>query len=123
MKLNREVCALILALAILAIGLREIVPGFFAPAGSVQLVDASIPKARRDVVPRSIRSHVRDVELARDPFTFSEGWQRLDALPLDPPPLPPAPRPLPLFYGAERASERHVEFAERRMIPKRKETP
>jgi hypothetical protein len=95
MKLNREKIAALLALAVLALGMKGVVLGFLSPTRGVRTPDVSIPKRVRDVLPRKYRTFTEEGELPRNPFAFSEGWQPMEPPPLPPPPLPPVPRVLP----------------------------
>ena len=116
MKLNREQLAAVLAALIVIAGAREIVLGVLAPTGRVLPADPEISRGRREVVPRRFRGFTADGDVTRNPFVFSEGWQTLDVLPMDVPPLPPAPRPVPRpLLGAPQLDAR-VLFAEGRAV-------
>jgi hypothetical protein len=95
MRLNREKIAALLALAVLALGLKGVVLGFLSPTRGVRVPEVSIPKRVREVLPRKPRKFTEESDVARNPFSFSEGWQPMEPPPLPPPPLPPVPRVLP----------------------------
>jgi hypothetical protein len=77
------------------LGMKGVVMGFLAPTGRVQVPDVSLTRRSREVLPRSYRTYTSETEAGRNPFSFSEGWQRTEAEPMLPPPLPRVPRILP----------------------------
>jgi len=95
MKLKREKIAALLALAVLALGLKGVVLGFLSPTRGVRKPDVTIQKRTREVLPRKYRTFTEEGDSPRNPFSFSEGWQPMEPPPMTPPPLPPVPRVLP----------------------------
>ncbi len=99
MKLNREKAAAALAAILLAWSLVHIVAGVVAPGRELR-VDVTLPNYRPELIPRTFRTFKEEEPIPRNPFSVSEGWQGLEILPMAPPPVPPAPRPLPTLGGA-----------------------
>ena len=101
MRPNREKLLALVALAVLVLGMIPIVTGVISPTRGIQVVPFSLPRTGREILPRRHRRFAEESEMLRDPFAYSEGWERLTAVPLDAPPLSRAPRPLPsLSFGA-----------------------
>jgi hypothetical protein len=97
MKFNREKIAALLALLILAVGMKEVVLGVLSPTRGIEVQDPTIPRSAREVLPRKYRTFTEEGDPGRNPFSFSEGWERLDRAPMEAPPLPTLPRPLALL--------------------------
>jgi hypothetical protein len=127
MKVNREKIAALLALLVLAIGMKEVGLGILSPTRGIEVQDPTIPRSAREVLPRKYRTFGEEGEPGRNPFSFSEGWQRLDAIPMEPPPLPPLPRlipllslsPSPLEAGFLSAASLPKEIQEKAEIPEK----
>lgn len=105
MKLNREKITALLALLILALGLAGVVQGFMNPVRGIEVPDITLAKSSREVIPRKHRVFTDEGEASRNPFSFSEGWQRMETTPLAPPIVPPVPRPVPLLWPGPSAVE------------------
>ena len=104
-KLNREKMAALLALLILLLGLWVVVPGFVSPVKSISVPDTTLARSSREVVPKKYRLFTEEGEAARNPFSFSEGWQRMETTPMATPPVPSVPRPVPLLWPGPPAVE------------------
>jgi len=98
-KLNRERITTLLALLLVLAGLKSVVIGFVTPARGIRVPDVTITRSSREVIPRRYRTFTAETEISRNPFSFSEGWQSMETMPLALPSLPPAPHPVP-FLGA-----------------------
>lgn len=95
MKFNRERITALLALALLAMGVSRIVMGFASRPPGSRVPEVTLPASARTVVAKRYRTFTDEGEPARNPFSFSEGWQRMESAPMPPPPLPSPPRLLP----------------------------
>ncbi len=122
MRLNREKAALLLAVLIAVVGIREVVLAVVAPTGPILLVDPVLPPSRHGVLVRHFRQFKSAEEVSRNPFTFSEGWQSIDILPMDVPPLGAPPRPIPGLSSAPVADMPGTTFVERPATPRTKGT-
>ncbi len=98
MKFNREKMTALLALAIFLLGVASVVRGFVSPIQSIAVPEARVSEATRKILPKKYRTYTEESESTRNPFAFSEGWQRMETTPLALPPVPPAPRPVPLLW-------------------------
>lgn len=88
MNLNREKIAAALALVLLIAGLYRVTVGVITPRPDIRVPDTRLPEQRREIAAPRFPYSKREEVVARDPFSFSEGWRRLDRLPLAPPPVP-----------------------------------
>lgn len=95
MRVNREKIAAAIALLLLVAGTYRMVLGVVAPGPGIQVPDVSLPTSSREVARPEVRRFEPKKAAERNPFSFSEGWRRLDTVPLDPPPLPAASRLVP----------------------------
>ena len=110
MRLNREKIAAFLAAAILVIGLIDVVLGFMSPSRGLSVPDITIPRSAREVISRNYRrfpeeGQAVEEEPSRNPFSFSEGWQVMELMPMASPPLGPAARPIPFLGGGTSPAE------------------
>jgi len=94
--LNREKLTAILSLLLLAWGIYDFAGALITPVRGIRVPDTTLPKSSRAVVFRPYRTFSDEGEPARNPFSFSEGWQRMETVPMALPPLPAAPGPVPL---------------------------
>ena len=98
MKLNREKVAAFVAGLLLAAAAADVVLTGESPGRDAR-VEVSLPTYSRELIPRRHRSFTADAADAggagRNPFSFSEGWQALEAARLPPPPVPPMERVAP----------------------------
>jgi hypothetical protein len=113
-KFNREKIAAVLALLILVLGLKEAIFGLASPTGGLRVPDISIPRRAREVLPRKYRTFTEEGALSRNPFSFSEGWQRMEAPPLPAPPVPGPSLVLPSLGGGATALEAGFLYEDRR---------
>ncbi len=105
MRLNREKVVVILASVILLAGLYQSMVGVVTPRGDIRTQDISLPPSQRVVSKPEFRRYDFESLPDRDPFRFSEGWRRLNTLPLEPPPLTDVSRLLPLPASMSRPQE------------------
>lgn len=105
MRINREKIATLLALLILLVGLWSVVRGFTSPVRAVEVPEATVTESTRKVLYKSYRVFADETEAMRNPFSFSEGWQRMETTPMALPPLPVAPRPASLLWPGATAAE------------------
>jgi hypothetical protein len=96
-KFNRERVTAFLALLLLVLGIYEVARGVVNPAKGIAVPDTTLTRSSREVIPRRYRTFVEEGEPSRNPFSFSEGWQRMETAPMAHPVLPPVPRPVPLL--------------------------
>jgi hypothetical protein len=113
MKLNREKTVAGLALVLFGLGMTEVARGFITPVRGIAVPDTTIPRSTRDNLPRPYRVYTEEGEPSRNPFSFSEGWQRMESTPLALPPLPAAPRPLPLLSPGASAIEARLPWTDK----------
>jgi hypothetical protein len=97
MKINREKVMALLALLLTVLGLSEAARSFIAPTRGIEVVPYIIRRGGREILRRSYRRFSEDGEPGRNPFSFSEGWERLDSIPMGPPPVPAGARLVPLL--------------------------
>lgn len=107
MRLNREKGAAALAAVILLATLSRMVAGIVSPRRTAT-VDITLPQYSRELIPQKYRMFREPGLVARNPFSLSEGWQGMEAVPLAPPPLPDMPRVVPLLGSV--AQPEHVGF-------------
>jgi hypothetical protein len=113
MKLNRERIGALIAFLILLLGLKEVVLGFVSPVKGIQRPDIKFPMSRREILYRKPRTFTEEGEPSRNPFSFSEGWQRVDSAPAAFPLLPPPPRLLPSMGDGPTALEAGFLYQDR----------
>jgi hypothetical protein len=99
MRLNREKGAAALAAVILVATLSRVALGIVSPT-RVARVDITLPSYSRELIPQKYRMFREEAPVARNPFSLSEGWQGMEAVPMPPPPLPASPRLVPLLGKA-----------------------
>ncbi len=105
MRINREKTAALLALLVLLAGLWSVVRGLASPVQAVDIPDATVTESTRKVLYKKYRMFTDESEATRNPFSFSEGWQRMETTPMVLPPLPLAPRPASLLWPGATAAE------------------
>jgi hypothetical protein len=88
MRPHRERVVAALALVIFLGGSYKVIVGTVAPSPGVTTPDISIPESHRELTLASWRRFSSEEPPQRNPFSVAEGWRRLDALPLPPPPYP-----------------------------------
>lgn len=120
MQLNREKSAALLAAGILVLALWDVLAGLMAP-GPDLTVDITLPAHSRDLIPQEFRSFTEVRTVPRNPFSFAEGWQSMETVPLPVPPLPPTARVIPLL-GSDAPPE-DVGFLYQDKPPAEEETP
>lgn len=104
MRLNREKGAAALAALILVATLSRVVVGVVSPARAAR-VDITLPTYSRELIPQRYRTFREETPVARNPFSLSEGWQGMEAVPMPPPPLAAPPRVVPLIGNAARPQD------------------
>ena len=95
MKWNREVVTCLAALLVSVLGLWGVIQGLVTT--QIRVPKVTLTRSSREVIPRQYRSFTEESEPGRNPFSFSEGWEEMEPSPMDLPPVPPAPRLLPLL--------------------------
>lgn len=105
MRINREKCAAFLAGIIFLLGIWGIAAAMTEPAAQVTVPEIKIPESTRKILPKKRRLFTEEVEPGRNPFAFSEGWQRMETTPMTPPGLGATPRPGVLLWPGATASE------------------
>ena len=113
MKLNREKIAALIAFLILLLGLKEVVMGFVSPVKGIQRPDTRFPVKKPEILYRKPRTFTEEGEASRNPFSFSEGWQRMDSVSAAFPLLPPPPRLLPAMGEGPTALEAGLLYQDR----------
>ena len=113
MKLNREKVTALLALLILVLGLWGVVGGFVNPVRGVEVPDVTLARSSREVIPKKYRVFTEEGDASRNPFSFSEGWQRMETTPMAAPIVPPVPRPVPLLWPGPSAVEAGFRWQDR----------
>lgn len=96
MNFNREKVAAALALLVLVAGIYQVAVGLVTPRPDIQVPDTRLPAQRREVAPPRFPYFKPERVASRNPFSFSEGWRRLETLPLDAPPVPGPAHVVPL---------------------------
>jgi hypothetical protein len=113
MRLNREKMAAFGAFLILVLGLWTVIPGIANPTSGIRVPDTTLARSSREIVPRKYRTFTEESDAARNPFSFSEGWERMETTPMAHPPIPPLPRPVPLLWPGPSALEAGVLWQDR----------
>jgi len=88
MRWNREKVTALLALLLGIAGFVSIGRGVVLRSRQHELPDITLKTVARSVVARKYRIFVDEGTASRDPFAFSEGWARLESIPIDLPPPP-----------------------------------
>jgi len=114
MRLNREKITCCVTLLIFLAGMYGVVLGFVQPPQVVKLPNIKLATVEREVFKPGPREHVGGEETGRNPFSFSEGWKDLDAVPLQPPGIPNRSRILPVLSGGVAPTDGGVYFSEDR---------
>ncbi len=102
MVFNREKIAFLVAVLLCVAGLLAVGASLVSPSQEVRLPDVQIARVEsKPFLPelRMFRQRGGGDGAIRNPFRLSEGWQRLDALPLRPPSLPYRQRLVPTLSG------------------------
>ena len=76
MKWNREVVAFFVALLVFVLGLWGVIQGLVAT--QIRVPNVTLRSSSREVIPRQYRSFTLESEPGRNPFSFSEGWERME---------------------------------------------
>ena len=97
MAFNREKIVFGLALLIFIGGLYYVTIGIITPGPAIHVPDVDLPRSHRELGKPEYRRFTSDEVPRRNPFSFSEGWTRLDTLPLAAPPLPAPGRIFPVL--------------------------
>ena len=107
MNLNREKLAFAASLLLFVGGIYGVVVAFVSPAREVRIPTTDLPKVQPEFFAPKFRSYALDESggATRNPFSFSEGWQRLDSMPLDTPPVSNRIRVLPLLAASAPAAD------------------
>ena len=115
MNLNREKIACCVALLIFLAGMYTVVLNFINPPQIRKPPNTNISRAddREAFMPKP-RDYVGSEVAGRNPFSFSEGWKDLDAVPLLPPSIPGRFRILPVLSGGVLPTDGGVYFSEDR---------
>ena len=116
MNLNREKTACCVALVIFLYQMYTVVLDFIDPSSQIQKPpNTTISRSDdREVFMPEVRGYAADEETGRNPFSFSEGWEDLDAVPLLPPSIPDRSRILPVLSGGVPPADGGVYFSEDR---------
>jgi hypothetical protein len=110
MQLNREKGAFLIALAVFLGEAYSLAVGRLSPARDKPLPSVDLPRVEREYArPAYRRYEVAEIP-ARNPFSPSEGWRPLDAVPLPPPPVPDRIRVLPLLSASAAPEDGGVLF-------------
>lgn len=113
MRLNREKVVTILAAVIFLAGLYQVVVGIVTPRPDIRVPDVSLDESHREIGAPRYRRFTADKPPSRNPFSFSEGWRRLDSLPLDAPPVPAMGWLLPLPARLPQPTEGGFRYLEK----------
>jgi len=105
MRINREKCAFAVAVLITAGGFYGVVMRQMSPARQERDRWVDPPRGEYKFFATRPRFFAVDTASPRNPFSVSEGWQPLDAVPLAPPPVPARVRVLPLLSGSLAAAD------------------
>lgn len=97
MKWNREKVTALLALLLGIGGVVSIGQSVVARSRQHELPDITLTTVARTVVARKHRTFVEEGSPSREPFSFSEGWARLESIPIALPPPPAASCLVPLL--------------------------
>jgi hypothetical protein len=119
MILNREKAVLLAALVVFLAGSYRVVTAFINPSAGVRVLDLRLAQGRPEIPRPDYRRFTPPPEPLRNPFSVSEGWRRLDALPLDPPPLPSLGRirtPLSMSPSVDAGGLRWQEFDPKEVV-------
>ena len=114
MKLNREKLVCCIALLFFLGGMYTVVNSFIHPEKDRPLPGIAIPAAKSKVFAPKAKSYLSSEAGGRNPFSFSEGWKDLDAVPLSPPSIPAYARILPGLSGGIPSEDGGVNFSEQR---------
>lgn len=113
MNLNREKIACCVALLLFLYGMYSLVMSFVKPVQVLRKPpNIAIARIEREVFMPVSRDYVGSEEAGRNPFSFSEGWEDLDAVPLQPPTIPDRSRILPVLSGGVSPVDGGVYFSE-----------
>ena len=110
MSFNREKVAFAIAVLVFMGGVYSVVVSFVSPAQQVRIPKVELPRGERELFAPEYRRYVAVEGSERSPFSFSEGWQPLDSVPLPGPPLPRRVRVLPLLSASVPAEEGGLLF-------------
>jgi len=113
MRINREKGAALLA-GVIFLGYSWIVVGgFSSPVQSVSVPEVRVTESTRKVLYKKYRTFTEETDTSRNPFSFSEGWQRMETTPMALPPMPAPPRPAPLLWPGATAAEAGLPWLDR----------
>ena len=112
MSLNREKIACCVALLIFLGGMYTVVLSFIKPTQVRKPPNTTIARIEREVFMSEPRGYVGGEDAGRNPFSFSEGWKDLDAVPLLPPSIPERSRILPGLSGGISPVDGGIYFSE-----------
>ena len=112
MSLNREKIACCVALLIFLGGMYTVVLSFIKPTQVRRPPNTTIARIEREVFMSEPRGYVGGEDAGRNPFSFSEGWKDLDAVPLRPPTIPERSRILPGLSGGVSPVDGGIYFSE-----------
>lgn len=113
MRLNREKIALLLAIIIFLAGLWAVIGGILSPVQNIVVPEARVSESTRKILAKKYRTFTDPSEASRNPFSFSEGWQRMESTPMAFPPIPGAARPTPLLWPGATAKEAGLLWQDR----------
>ena len=123
MRIHREQIAACLALILVAFAARDLIGGFISPARGLEPQPYSVRDGGRDILRRKYRRYEAESETGRNPFSFSEGWERLEVLPIDPPSVPIGTRPVPFTSFGPSILEAGVIFENAAPAKRKGSTP
>ena len=112
MSLNREKIACCVALLIFLGGMYTVVLSFIKPTQVRKPPNTTIARIEREVFMAKPRGYAGVEDAGRNPFSFSEGWKDLDAVPLLPPSIPERARILPGLSGGISPVDGGIYFSE-----------
>ena len=112
MSLNREKIACCVALLIFLGGMYTVVFSLIKPTQVRKPPNTTIARIEREVFMSEPRGYVGGEDAGRNPFSFSEGWKDLDAVPLLPPSIPERSRILPGLSGGISPVDGGIYFSE-----------
>ena len=119
--LNREVVVAALAFVVFLAGVYQVTVGIITPPPDIRSPVIQLRSNSREISqPRYSTFQAPEIPV-RNPFSFSAGWQRLEALPLDPPPTPGPQRIVPVVRGS--AGEGASGFLHTESLPREVKKP
>lgn len=111
MRVNRERLIAILAALVLLAGIWSASAAFLRPRPDIQVPDVTLRETRPAIPRPHFGRYESETVPTRNPFRFTEGWTRLDALPLAPPPVTDRARLVPLLRIAPGDGSDEPSFA------------